>query len=75
MISHWQVATYSREHCARLKDKMITIEQLKLLNKLEKIAVTEHARIRLHERGISIDDIINVITALSYFLLFFIIFN
>ena len=38
---------------------MITIEQLKALNKTENIAITEHARIRLHERKISIDDIVN----------------
>lgn len=38
---------------------MITIEQLKRLNKLESIAVTEHARIRLYERKILIEDIIN----------------
>ena len=38
---------------------MITIEQLKALNKPESIAITEHARIRLHERNIIIDDIVN----------------
>ena len=38
---------------------MITIEQLKKLNKLENIAITEHARIRLYERQITVDDIIN----------------
>ena len=38
---------------------MITIEQLKVLNKPENIAITEHARIRLYERNISIDDIVN----------------
>lgn len=38
---------------------MIIIEQLKALNKPESIAITEHARIRLHERNISIDDIVN----------------
>lgn len=38
---------------------MITIEQLKALNKPENIAITEHARIRLHERNICIDDIIS----------------
>ena len=37
---------------------MITIEQLKVLNKHENIAITEHARIRLYERNISVDDII-----------------
>lgn len=40
---------------------MITIEQLKSLAKLENIAVTEHARIRLYERNININDIINAI--------------
>lgn len=38
---------------------MITIERLKALNKPENIAVTEHARIRLLERNINIDDIVN----------------
>ncbi len=38
---------------------MVTIEQLKALSKLENIAITEHARIRLYERNISIDDIVN----------------
>ncbi len=38
---------------------MVTIEQLKILNKPESIAITEHARIRLYERKISIDDIVN----------------
>lgn len=38
---------------------MITIEQLKRLNKSENIAITEHARIRLFERNISIGDIEN----------------
>lgn len=38
---------------------MITIEQLKVLCKPENIVVTEHARTRLHERDISIDDIVN----------------
>lgn len=38
---------------------MITIEQLLNINRLENIAITEHARIRLLERNISIDDIIN----------------
>lgn len=35
------------------------IEQLKALNKAENIAITEHARSRLYERNITIDDIIN----------------
>ena len=38
---------------------MITMEQLRALNKPESIAITEHARIRLFERNISIDDIVN----------------
>ena len=38
---------------------MITIEQLKALNISENIAITEHARIRLYERNISIDDVVN----------------
>ena len=38
---------------------MITIERLKKLNRLENIAITEHARLRLHERKITVDDIIN----------------
>lgn len=37
---------------------MITIEQLNAINKPENIAITEHARIRLYERNISIDDIV-----------------
>jgi hypothetical protein len=39
---------------------MITIEQLKALNKPENIAITEHARICLYERNISIDDILEL---------------
>lgn len=38
---------------------MITIKQLKALNNAENIAITEHARSRLYERNITIDDIIN----------------
>ncbi len=38
---------------------MITIEQLKVLNNPKNIAITEHARIRIFERSISIDDIVN----------------
>ena len=38
---------------------MITIEQLKSLNRRENIAITEYARLRLYERKISVDDIIN----------------
>ncbi len=40
---------------------MIDIEQLKALNKAEQIAITEHARRRLVERGISVNDIIRCI--------------
>ena len=40
---------------------MIDIEQLRALNKAEQIAITEHARRRLVERGISVDDIIQCI--------------
>ena len=40
---------------------MIEIEQLRALNKAERIAITEHARRRLIERGISVDDIIRCI--------------
>lgn len=36
---------------------MIDIETLKSLNHINQIAITEHARIRLIERGITIDDI------------------
>ena len=38
---------------------MITLEHLKSLNKLANIAMTEHARIRLYERNISINDIMS----------------
>lgn len=37
------------------------IERLRALNKLEQIAITEHARRRLIERGISVNDIIRCI--------------
>lgn len=40
---------------------MIDIEQLRALNKADQIAITEHARRRLVERGISVDDIIQCI--------------
>lgn len=40
---------------------MINIEQLRTLNKAEHIAITEHARRRLVERGISVNDIIRCI--------------
>ena len=32
---------------------------MKKLNRLENIAITEHARLRLYERQITVDDIIN----------------
>ena len=38
---------------------MMIIEQIKKLNQPERIAVTEHARLRLYERNICMDDIIN----------------
>lgn len=40
---------------------MINIEQLRTLNKANHIAITEHARLRLVERGISVNDIIQCI--------------
>ena len=40
---------------------MIDIEQLRALNTAEQIALTEHARRRMVERGISVDDIIQCI--------------
>ncbi|MCM1184505.1 MAG: DUF4258 domain-containing protein [Roseburia sp.] len=38
---------------------MIEAEQLRTLNVPENLVITEHARLRLYERGISIDDIVN----------------
>lgn len=38
---------------------MILLENLRKLNKAEHYAITEHARIRLVEREITIDDIIS----------------
>lgn len=40
---------------------MIDIDQLRTLNKAEQIAITEHARRRLMERGIFVNDIIRCI--------------
>lgn len=40
---------------------MIDITQLQALNKAEQIAITDHARRRLIERGISVNDIIRCI--------------
>ena len=42
---------------------MISIEDLRKLNIAEKYAVTEHARIRLFERGITLDDIISCVAS------------
>ena len=39
----------------------IDIEQLRALNKAEQIAITEHARQRLAERGITVNDIVHCI--------------
>ena len=40
---------------------MITIEALRRLNNAKRYAITEHARIRLSERGITLDDIIKCV--------------
>ena len=40
---------------------MITIEALRRLNNAKCYAITEHARIRLSERGITLDDIIKCV--------------
>lgn len=40
---------------------MIAIESLRKMNKPEKIAITEHARQRLSERGITVNDIMHCI--------------
>lgn len=40
---------------------MIDIKQLRVLNQPERITITEHARRRLVERGISVNDIIRCI--------------
>ena len=37
------------------------IEQLRMMNKAEQIAITEHARLRMVERGITVNDIIRCI--------------
>ena len=42
---------------------MIDIETLKSLNHINQIAITEHARIRLTERGILVDHVINCINS------------
>lgn len=38
---------------------MITIETLRTMNQPEHIAITEHARLRLFERGITVKDIMS----------------
>lgn len=40
---------------------MLKIENFQKLNVLEKIAITKHAKERLKERNIKVDDIINAI--------------
>lgn len=40
---------------------MYQIDSLKEMNKLEKIAITKHAKERLEERGIKVDDITHCI--------------
>ncbi len=42
---------------------MVDIELLKRINRPEQIAITEHARIRLVERGITVNDIIECINS------------
>ena len=42
---------------------MITIEALQAMNQPEHIAITEHARLRLWERGITAEDIISSIAS------------
>ncbi len=42
---------------------MILIEDLQRLNTAEHYAVTEHARIRLFERGIMLDDVISCVAS------------
>lgn len=39
----------------------MNIEEYRAINNLDKIAVTKHARIRLEERGIRMDDIVKAI--------------
>lgn len=40
---------------------MYQINNFKEINRLEKIAITKHAKERLRERGIKVDDIIHCI--------------
>lgn len=42
---------------------MLNIDTLKSLNSISNIAVTEHARIRLIERGIVINDVVSCIAS------------
>ena len=42
---------------------MLNIETLKSLNNINNIAITEHARIRLIEREIVINDVVSCITS------------
>lgn len=39
----------------------MNMEEYRAINSLDKIAVTKHARIRLEERGIRMDDIVRAI--------------
>ncbi|MCM1327363.1 MAG: DUF4258 domain-containing protein [Bacteroidales bacterium] len=39
----------------------MNIEEYRAMNSLDKIAITKHARIRLEERGIHMDDIVMAI--------------
>ncbi len=45
----------------RREQQVIDIERLRMLNSAEQMAITEHARRRLTERGISVNDIIRCI--------------
>lgn len=42
---------------------MIDISSIRALNRPERIAITEHARLRLIERGITVEDIIRCIAS------------
>ena len=42
---------------------MLNIDTLKSLNSINNIAVNEHARIRLIERGIAINDVVSCISS------------
>ncbi len=45
----------------RRENKVIDIEELRKINAPERIIITEHARIRLVERKISVKDVVNCI--------------